>query len=128
MVMYYVYSRTNRFKVLDIQEFVEEFERLGYDIRVDEDRSVYLLDGDGIGWVVYDDNDLEVDVVQRVAKHLADDSVAIFMSVGHEELRYLTGISIAVDSTGTTKTLDMYDIYQVAAETFQGKEITLAEF
>lgn len=127
MAMYYGYSRTNRFKVLDIQEFVEEFEKLGYDIRV-EDRSVYLLDTDGIGWVAFDDNDMEVDVVQRVAKHLADDSVAIFMSVGHEKLCYLTGISIAVDNTGTTKILDLHDIYQVAAETFQGKEITLAEY
>lgn len=127
MAMYYVYSRTNRFKVHDIQEFVEEFEKLGYEIRV-EGLSVFMLDTEGVGWFTYDDNDLEVDVVQRVAKHLAEDSVAIFMSVGHEELRYLTGISIAVDNTGTTKTLDMYDIYQVAAETFQGKEITLAEY
>lgn len=127
MAMYCVYSRTNRFKVLDIQEFVEEFEKLGYEIRV-EGLSVFMLDTEGVGWFSYDDNDLEVDVVQRVAKHLADNSVAIFMSVGHEELRYLTGTSIAVDNTGTTKTLDMYDIYQVAAETFQGKEITLAEY
>lgn len=67
------------------------------------------------------DDDEEVaskyeDIFQLVAAHLVDDSVAVFMEVGSEKMRYLFGQSVAINSKGEMRTLNIEDILDSAKE------------
>ena len=62
-----------------------------------------------------------------VAEHLVDGAVAIFTEVGFEKMRYLGGVTLAVNSTGETRRVDLDDIYELAKElTDSDTLITLA--
>jgi len=71
---------------------------------------------------------------QLVASHLVEDSIAVFMEVGFESLRYVMGTAVAVNAAGETKRVDLGDIYEMAAELLSptaragGVVITLAEY
>jgi hypothetical protein len=43
-----------------------------------------------------------LDLFGEVAGHLVEGSVAVFIEVGAEKLRYLTGWAVAVNSSGVT--------------------------
>lgn len=66
------------------------------------------------------------DVTAVIAEHLVDGDVAVLMEVGAEKMRYLLGTAIAVDSTGTTVTVGLDDIYQAAGEKFGQKATVTA--
>jgi hypothetical protein len=63
-----------------------------------------------------DEEDVEVDVAEIVAGHLAAGEVAILIEVGAEKLRYLTGIAVAVNDRNEQRCIDLEDIYEVAKE------------
>jgi len=52
------------------------------------------------------------DFVKELSTHLEDGWIAIMMEVGAEKLRYLTGLSFAVNSKGDVERVSIDDIYE----------------
>jgi hypothetical protein len=65
-----------------------------------------------------------IDLFQEVADHLQEGSVALFLEVGAEKLRYMTGHAVAVNATGQVVAISLDDIYDRA--TSLGGEVTFA--
>ncbi len=59
-----------------------------------------------------------IDLPSELAKHLADDQVAVLMETGHAKLRYLVGTAQAVHADGRTIFLSLCDIYQQVERAF----------
>ena len=149
MANWYGTARSNYFHVKDADAFTKEVGDLFPDIRVadgcdrDPDGSVCLLDQSGEGWPsgceeFADDGEgrcancdkihaaeSPASISELVAKHLVDDDVAIFIEIGAEKLRYLTGVAVAVNNAGGRVDLDLNEIYGLAAKL--GSTITRAE-
>lgn len=126
MVNYYANARSNYFRVKDLTAFTREADRLGLEILSGDGNgrvmvTPRLADFDDGAWpsVVWDEDTGEAenfDIAQWVAGHLEDGEVAIFQEVGAEELRYLTGYSIAVNSKGEKRVVALSDIWEQAKE------------
>jgi hypothetical protein len=72
-------------------------------------------------------DNIEVDVLDELAEHLADGEVAILMEVGSEKLRYVGGTAQAINNNkGEYEFIDLYQIYKLAADL--GPNITEAEY
>jgi len=136
MANYYAHCRTNYFKVKDPNAFSEALLDVP-DIMFEESDGAFMIWGnnpDGAGWptMIFNDetNDWDdFDLPLFVADYLADDSVAIFMEVGYEKIRYLVGYAIAVNSKGETRDVSIHDIYEKAVElTNNPDNITAAEY
>jgi len=138
MANYYATCRTNYFKVKNKDAFLADMEDIP-NIIVDSDdgENFYILgdDPDGGGWpfITFDDDtgkDIEIDIVGSVAKHLADDAVAIFMEVGNEKARYVIGCAIAVNNKGEQEIINLSDIYDIAKRklTSNPEGVTVAEY
>jgi len=128
-------ARSNYFKVKDADAFkawclgcsLEFFESAEHD-------GLYAIasaDPDGGGWPSQRDdsagNELEeFDLVDELAGHLAGNSVAILMESGHEKLRYVTGIAIAVNAKGKSIQIALEDIYDKGAAL--GEVLTRCEY
>lgn len=127
MANYYGTARSNYFRVKDGRKFEEEMAKYPVevitktkDLPSGDPITLYgLLGSEEYGWPSqhFDEetNDIvEYELIDIVSKHLAKDSVAIFMEVGAEKMRYLNGYAIAINSKGQTKTVSIDDIYQLA--------------
>ncbi len=134
MANWYGTARSNYFRVKDKQKFTEWATSIdGLELIEDEEGRVGLgcnHDYSG-GWpdLVYNqdtDDYEEIDVVKSVAAHLQEGSVAVFMEVGAEKMRYVTGWAVAVNHKGDTARVSLDDIYKQAAEL--GDEVTKAEY
>ncbi len=126
-------ARTNYFRVKDRAKFEECINGIeGLEVIEDGDGRVGLLsEGEFGGWPngVYDeetDELEEIDLCEIVSGHLQDGSVAVFMEVGAEKLRYLTGVAVAINLKGESKVIQLGDIYELAKQL--GDEVTLAEY
>lgn len=133
MANFYGEARTNYFHVKDEEAFLKAMEDVpGIDIQSDANGFVILGDDcDGYNtWYKWSIDDEELDIPQMVAEHLADGEVAIFMEVGHEKLRYLSGSAVAVNSKGEEVIVSIGDIYKLAATHFglNEEEISRAEY
>lgn len=65
-------------------------------------------------------------VDELVAAHLVKGDVAVFMEVGFEKMRFLSGIAVAVNHKNETRALGLDDIYGLAKSL--GENITTATF
>ncbi len=137
MANYYGSARSNYFRVKDEKAFVDDMGRLdGVLVQQKEDRFVLLGDnGDGCDWCVLEDTDNEagdfedVYLPERVAPHLAEHEVAIFMDAGAEKLRYIHGQAVAINGKGDSVVISLGDIYAQAKElTERPDDITEAQY
>ena len=138
MANYYGSARTNYFEVKELEAFKEAMDGLGCDMEVyqqGEGGLVALLVHDENGMFPsqrFDENGEElgdIDISLEVAAHLVEGSVAIFMEVGTEKLRYLSGYSWAVNSDGKVVSVSIDDIYDKAKELTNNPEsITSATY
>jgi hypothetical protein len=89
--------------------------------------SIFADDPDGGGywscWVYPEDDDAgaeehELFVPDLVAEYLVDGQVAVFVHVGAEKQRYVTGYAVAVYSDGRQVRLDLDGIIEAAAAAF----------
>lgn len=125
MANYIASCRTNYFKVKDPQAFIEAMRKVP-DIEViqkDEDFVLLGTNPNGGGWPswVYDHDtgdEYQIDLAGMVAGHLTEDSVAVFMEVGAEKLRCLTGYAVAVNHKDEHVTIDLDGIYSLAEQKF----------
>jgi hypothetical protein len=76
------------------------------------------------------EEDKELELIPELSEHLCPRQVAVFLEVGAERLRYLTGEAIAVNHEGRVVVLSLSDIYRKAAREFRipESEITRAEY
>jgi hypothetical protein len=134
MANYYEKARTNYFNVKDSVEFNKYVDLFGgIDVVVEEKTGkVALLFDEESGipsfYLNDQDEDIEVDFVDDISKHLTDDSIAVFQAIGSEKMRYLTGYAIAINSKGERVQISLSEIYDRAKEKFGVKEISDASY
>lgn len=129
MANYIQTSRTNYFKVKP--ELEEQFDNFvsKFDLEVVRQGELYgLLFSDGVPSEVYveDDDSYEIDFMVELSQFLADDEVAIAISVGSEKMRFVGGFAEAVNNKGETRFIALNSIYEIAKEL--GKNVTPAEY
>jgi hypothetical protein len=138
MANYYATARSNCFRVKDRDAFLADMETMPNIEVIEKDNGSFCIladDPDGAGWpgFAYDEEtgeDYEVDISGTVAKHLADNEVAIFMEAGAEKLRYVIGHAVAVNNKGEYRIINLSDIYDIAKKelTENPEAVTVAEY
>lgn len=136
MANYYSTSRTNYFRVKDNDAFnkwAEQFD--GIEI-IEKDGTVGLLFDDGMPTIRLvtqkeengdeEDVEVEIDFMDELAEHLADEEVAIFQEAGAEKMRYVSGHAIAINNKKDVRGVTLDDIYTLAKEL--GKNVSRAEY
>lgn len=145
MANYYTQCRTNYFKVKDIEKFKSWLTEWHWDIvyisKVDtahgELSGFYIFNSDvslcfseKLPLVSFDEEGEQVDVpgdfLKEFAAHLEDDWVAIYMEIGNENIRFLTGVAIAINSKGQVNEINIEDIYDLAKDL--GSNMTPVEY
>ena len=136
MANYYGTTRTNYFRVKDADAFNKWIEQFSGIEIIKKDGTVGLLFDDGmptIRWETEDadgneqnDVEVEIDFMDELAEHLADDEVAVLQEAGAEKMRYINGYAIAINNKKETKQINLDDIYALAKEL--GSNITKAEY
>ena len=132
MANYYSTARTNYFRVKDVDAFnawVKEYED-NYRVEVVDKEDTFAILFDGESGVPnsrevdggYDD----IDFMDELSKHLADDEVAVLHESGAEKLRYINGFAIAINNKAERRVISLDDIYVHAKEL--GKNVTLAQY
>jgi hypothetical protein len=128
MANYYGQARTNYFQVKDLKAWRKELGDYPVElIETKDDAGTIRVgfmdanqDGGGLDWSWWDfetDDDVEIDWTDILARHLADNEVAILMEVGSEKYRYLTGWAMAVNNKKETREISLSkDIMAVAQE------------
>jgi hypothetical protein len=140
MADYHATARSNYFKVKDKNLFLQECSFPGVEVHfVERDGELHcvLFFENGIPYEYYpeiaedlkDGNELDqedIDWAALFAKHLQKDSVAIFMEIGAEKMRYLVGTAIAYNSKGEVLTLGINEIHS-RIEREWGRRFTATE-
>jgi len=135
MANYQPYARTNYFQVKDPEAFKVFVNKLcDFEIiekQLNGETKYAIMPNNECGWSICEilDEDakyIEIDIVREVSKYLLEDEVAIFQEIGHDNMRYLFGISIAVNSKGEYRIINLNDIYEIAR--CLGKNITYCEY
>ncbi len=136
MANYYGSARSNYFRVKDMDRFRAVMAKCGVDIvtgtgRGKKGKVALLANGDS-GWdssyVDGNGKDIDFNIIDIVALHLRDGEVAIFMSIGYENLRYLTGDAVAINSRKECVAISLSDIYADPRVRKLGRNMTMAEF
>jgi hypothetical protein len=137
MANYYAQARSNYFEVKDATKFVDEMAKYPIEVITNEvdGRTLYGImdanqDGSGLDWNMYDEEtgeETELDWIEILSNHLADDHIAVLMEVGTEKYRYLNGIAFAVNNKKEVIRISLDDIYDKAKETL-GSQITTATY
>ena len=134
MANYYEKARSNYFKVKDAAKFQKYLDLFGsIDLVVNEKTGQYALIFDEASGVPSfylndDDEDIEVDFIDDVSKHLTDDSILVLQAIGNEKMRYLTGYAVAVNNKGESVSISIDNIYKMAQEKFGVNEISDATY
>jgi len=140
---YTAHARSNYFRLRDdaaraaLDAFISDHDLDLTIIASREDLTrIALLEDSGNGWPshYFDEQAgqdaggdyIDFTIWEVVAPLLADDCVAVFIEVGHEKLRSLSGIAIAVNSQSETRQVLTNDIYPLAAQL--GSDVTGAEW
>jgi hypothetical protein len=126
MANYYGVGKTNSFAVKNIEAFREEVGKYAVEIaerEVGGETLVTLFDNDdngaGFPWETWNsetDEADEIDWADIFARHLVEGWVAIIYEVGNEKYRYLVGCSIAFNSKGETRRINIDEITKLAEE------------
>jgi hypothetical protein len=129
-------SRSNYFRVKDEAAFRQWAANLNIYL-IDEHAkqslfAVHLGDSTDDGsWPSCDpETGEEIDFVDQLSKHLVKGQIAVLMTAGAENLRYVTGDAVAVNAQGRVIVLSLSAIYSLAARYFRVPEstITRAEY
>ena len=124
MANWYGYARSNAFRVKDTEVFERDLAALNVGVEPIRSKhgqiTLLAVTTDNGGWPSWrpnaaNDDDDEFDIAEFVAPYLADGEVAVFLEVGAEELRQLTGFATAINNSGQSVTISLSDIYEAAA-------------
>jgi hypothetical protein len=112
MANYYGQARTNYFRVKDVEAFVAEMSKLPVEVITHEDKEAgdtfygfmdSNQDGGGLSWTYWDDDtedEIEINWIDILQRHVAPGWSAILMEVGSEKYRYLNAYAIVVTESG----------------------------
>ena len=129
-------ARSNYFKVKDLEEFKDFCDRFGGTVELgsagtNKEGKHCVIFHDGIPSDVYDEQleeQVDLDILQEIAKHLPVGEVAILMECGLEGQRSINGYAMAVNSKGEFRDVGIDSIYKMAEElTILKHSITRAE-
>ena len=134
MANYYASSRTNYFKVKDLEKFKNELKTFGdeLDIYTDSgDRGLCIIDnlGDGFPSDYYNEESEDyhdIDWGDFFSRHLVENHVAVIMEAGAEKLRYINGYASAYTWDGRSTHISLEEIYDKAIAEF-GSDIKITE-
>jgi hypothetical protein len=92
-----------------------------------------LLETDGYGWPSsrwdpQTGDQRELDLYAELSEHLLPGEVAVLQEVGAEKLRYLTGVSVAVNSAGETIVVDLDEVYEKVKEAGWAERVGTATY
>lgn len=124
MATYHGLARSNYFAVKDVAALKEALAETSITVEAEPGRGegvVVLIndDGDSGDWQFWnEDTDEDVYVPDMIAEHLLPGETAIFIHVGNEKLRYLTGHAVATHADGRQVEIRLSDIYDTAATEF----------
>ena len=138
MATYYGTGRSNYVKVRNdeaFEDFIENFDSLEI-IRDDEGRYGLLSDDENGEYPQYffdEEQGVEIweyDFIQEISKYLVDepDNIFVWMSAGHEKMRYVSGFSVAVNAKGNVTALGLEDIYNKCKKELSFEPSTRAEY
>lgn len=147
MANYYSTCRSNYFKIGRPKDFLEWVESMPDLVFSSKDKQtedpkdlvgmVYVDNPDGAGWPTYRymkyeegeyDDEVDIDFFQELSEFLAPGEVAIFMEVGAEKLRYLSGYACAVNSDGDFLQVTLNDIYDKVRQEWGVEDVSAAEY
>jgi hypothetical protein len=136
MANYMGMARSNYFRVNNLEKFDEFCTKFNLKSMQSQENGEHYVgfisesDG-GLNFEAYDDSGeiLPGNITEDLAKLLYEDDVAIFMEIGNEKMRYLSGFAYAVNAKGEEKKIDLGDIYLLAHElTKYPKNISPCEY
>jgi len=120
MANYESMFRTNHFKVKDASLFEKWATDIGayhYSAKVEGETAYCMTRYAGIPDFSESRED-EIDFASELAEHLVEGEVAVYMEVGYEKIRYLSGVAVAVAWDGRVPYIDLNEIYERAREEF----------
>jgi hypothetical protein len=136
MANYYGQARTNYFRVKDAEAFVAEMSKLPVEVITHEDKEAgdtfYGFmdsndDGSGLPWSTWDDDtedEIEINWIDVLQRHVAPGWSAILMEVGSEKYRYLNAYAVVVTESGY-KELNLEELaHEVAHNELKADNVT----
>lgn len=113
---------TNKFLLDEKNKAVKKLDPLLKERYAEEGTLLHGLTGDdefgGLPSCLWDDDGNEKanfdDFLKELATHLADSWIAVLQEVGAEKLCYITGVSIAINSKGEQRNINLDNIYKEA--------------
>ena len=120
MANFYSQGRTNYFTVTDGESFETAVHNMneGASSPIElhrSDNTYCLLFPEGVpSWVYNEDTgeDYQFEMEDFIRGYLADGSVCIITETGAENMRYLSGWSVAFNNKGERKAVSLDDIYE----------------
>lgn len=107
-------TRTNHFKVQDVQKLKDFADANGYELFKNDD-NYFVLGGFNASVI----EDLDTDELKEFQDNLEDSQVVISMEIGNETLRYLSAFSSIISKDK----IETIDLFAFALDVFS-KEIT----
>lgn len=122
--------RSNYFRVKDLAALEEIAARAYLELSFNDAGQVCILGALYEDWPFYDPDTEEprlvgeLDIADVVAPLLANGEVAVFVRIGHEKLRSLSGDAVAINNQGDRRQISLFDIYEAAKDL--GPNVTTA--
>lgn len=138
MANYYGQARTNYFEVKDAEAFVEEMKNYPVEVITKEEGEKTLYgfmdanhDGAGLSWSTWDDeadDEIEINWIEIIRKHVAPGWSAILMEVGSEKYRYLNAYALIVTESGY-KEINLEDFaHDIAYKELGAEKVTSVSY
>lgn len=135
MANYYGHGRSNYFKVKNAKKF-QKWASEWQDIEVAQKNGLFAIFSECESGDFpqskngYDGNEAsDKDFISSLAPFLAKHSVAVFMHIGNEKMRYLDGYAAAINAKGEIRMISLYKIMDLAMElTEKSADITQPEY
>lgn len=129
MANWYGMGRTNYFRVKDAGKFKNFVDQFDGAVLIEKDGCYGFYNNTELGeqpsrWTALDqygdftDESDEIFILDEIHKHLAEDDVVIYQESGSVRARYVTGMSLAINSKGESIRIDIDDIFKVAEDKF----------
>lgn len=116
MANYIAHCRSNYFHVQSPIEFSAWCDELNLEFIQDSEKGFALFPEESWPCTRETDNkdggweETDIDFLQELSEHLETDEVAIIQEIGYEKMRYLCGVSQAVNADGNVLTLCLSDM------------------